>query len=245
MSTKSNAHGLRAALFDLDGTLLDTLHDLADSMNAALVHQGLSAIPTEDYRLLVGTGASELARLASAASLSSSGADAAEADTRSREIALLVLKDFRDAYDAGWAHRTAPYSGIPEVLAALRQAGIPIAVLSNKPDLFTKRLVSHYFPDVAFDRVCGERIGEPRKPDPDAAREILATIGIPPSRVAYFGDSGLDMRFAKAAGFHAAGVLWGFRTRGELTECGADVLLDDPKEIPGILDIQYKGAPTP
>lgn len=245
MNGKGSGPGLRAALFDLDGTLLDTLHDLADSMNAALSLHGLQPVDARRYRLLVGTGATELARLASCSSLETSGVDAAEADVRSREIAPLVLNDFREAYGVGWARRTSPYPGIPEALAELVRAGIPIAVLSNKPDPFTKRLVAHFFPEIPFDKVCGERAGEPRKPDPAAAREILASIGVHPSRIAYFGDSGLDMRFAKAAGFHAAGVLWGFRTRDELVEGGADVLLHDPMEIIGTVEIPRKGAPTP
>ncbi len=245
MKRKDTVPGLRAALFDLDGTLLDTLHDLADAMNAALSLHGLRPVDPQAYRLLVGTGASELSRLASCSSLEASGVDATEADVRSREIAPLVLQDFRDAYEAGFAHRTTPYAGIPEALATLRQEGIPIAVLSNKPDPFTKRLVAHFFPDIPFDKVCGERVSEPRKPDPAAAREILASIGVPVSRIVYFGDSGLDMRFAKAAGFRAAGVLWGFRTRDELIEGGADVLLDDPKEIFENVEFPHKGASTP
>jgi phosphoglycolate phosphatase len=226
---------LRAALFDLDGTLLDTLQDLSDSMNTALAFQGLPAVSPSDYRLLVGTGASELSRLASRMSLVATGVGTVEAEARSKELAPIVLKDFRDAYGSFWANATRPYDGVPEALSRLRRENVALAVLSNKPDPFTKRLVSHFFPDIQFACVRGELAGEPRKPDPESAREILATLGIPPREIAYFGDSGIDMQFAVASGFIAVGVLWGFRSRAELSGAGADELLTDPSEIPGVL----------
>ncbi len=233
-------HQPRMALFDLDGTLLDTLADLARSMNEALAEHGMGPVATAEYRLLVGTGAQELARLASRRSMLLAGLPGTEADERSRSLAPAIRETFRDTYATGWDKSTRAYPGVSVALAALHRAGVPLGVLSNKPDPFTKKLTAHFFPDVPFATVEGERNGVPRKPDPAAAGAALQSFGASAGDVAYFGDSGGDMAFARNAGFVPVGVLWGFRSRDELATEGAAVLLDTPKEIPSVFGIQER-----
>ncbi len=224
----------RAALLDLDGTLLDTLQDLADAVNAALQAQGLRTLPTDGFRLLVGTGARNLARLATVQALRDAGADEADAAERAERLAPAVFRDFQDAYAVGWDRATRPYAGVPEALEALRGCGVPLGILSNKPDAFTKSVVARYFPGIPFATVCGERDGVPRKPDPASADAAKAAFGLSGREIAYIGDSGTDMAFAVAAGFLPVGVLWGFRDRAELEASGAERLLADPREIPAL-----------
>lgn len=206
-----------AIIFDLDGTLLDTLGDLRDAANDALRRRGLPLRTTEEIRRFVGNGVRNLMRRCLPAGSPDEEIDAA-------------LADFKAYYAAHLCDTTAPYDGIPELLTVLRKRGIKVGVLSNKLDSATQQLIRHYFygkVDVAF----GEHSGVPRKPDPTSCRMVMEQLGVRPEAVLYVGDSGVDMRTARNAGLTAVGVTWGFRSRSELIDNGADLLADLPVQI--------------
>lgn len=212
----------KAVIFDLDGTLLDTLEDIAAAMNAALERLGRAPHPVDSYRLFVGDG---MATLASRA-LGEGASD--------ETLAKTVLAMMQEEYGRGWARKTKPYEGIEEMLA--RCAGIKavMSVFSNKPDDFTVNMVAHYFPGIRFARVLGAGL-YPRKPDPAGALHIAAHTGIDPSCFLYLGDTATDMRTAAAAGMYPVGAVWGFRGAEELSAAGARILLTHPREFPDLL----------
>jgi len=210
----------RAVLFDLDGTLLDTLEDLADAGNAALKACGYPTHSVTAYRMLVGAGVRKLFERALPA----------EAATQPAEIDRCAAV-FRDVYGRSWHIHSRPYDGIPEMLAALTARGIAMAVLSNKPDEFTQACVREFFPEVPFDLVLGEKAGIPPKPDPSGARHIVATLGIPAAEFLYLGDTAIDMETARLAGMCPVGALWGFRSQEELVGAGAQFLIARPIEL--------------
>jgi phosphoglycolate phosphatase len=211
-----------AVLFDLDGTLLDTLEDIAASMNAALERAGFPPHPVQRYRQLVGGGVSDLShRVLPAGS--------GEEDARSVETFM------REEYFRRWADRTRPYPGIRELLDTLRGAGVRRSVLSNKPEDFTLMLCERYFRIGDFEIVRGAREGVPKKPDPAAALAIARDMGIEPARFAYLGDSGSDMKTALAAGMHPVGALWGFRGADEMSAAGAKTMIERPEELMRII----------
>lgn len=211
-----------AIIFDLDGTLLDTLGDLAGSANRTLASHGFPEHPVDSYRDFVGQGMSNLARAATPAGTPDGIVDA-----------------FRDEmvadYGKNWSVSTRPYDGIPELLAALRDRGVALGVLSNKPDPFTVSMIRHYFPEGMFAAVQGARDGVPIKPDPAAALMMAETLGFPAGCVMYVGDTNTDMRTGLAAGMFTVGVTWGFRPR-ELEESGAMAIVSGPEQIIGLLD---------
>lgn len=208
-----------AVLFDLDGTLLDTLEDIADACNAVLASLGRPTHATANYKQFVGEGVRRLFEKA----LPEGSRDAQAIET--------CAARFADEYGRRWKQKTRPYAGIDELLAALRRAGLPLAVLSNKPQEFTEKSVAHFFPAGTFACVLGQRDGVPRKPDPAAAWEIAAKLGLPPERIAYLGDSPIDMETAVRAGMHPIGAVWGFRSREELLSNGAAALVSHPREL--------------
>jgi phosphoglycolate phosphatase len=212
-----------AVLFDLDGTLLDTLEDIAASMNAALARNGYPPHPVERYRQYVGGGMDDLARKALP-------------DGCDDETARSLAADMRSEYSMRWADRTRPYPGIRTLLDGLRDAYIRSAVLSNKPDDFTSKLCTRFFQPADFEIVRGALEGVPKKPDPTAALSIARRMGIEPARFLFLGDSGSDMRMALAAGMHPAAALWGFRSVQELTAAGVKTLLAKPEELLGIIN---------
>ena len=206
-----------AIIFDLDGTLLDTLGDLRDAANDALRRRGLPLRTTEEIRRFVGNGVRNLMRRCLPAGSPDEEIDAA-------------LADFKAYYAAHLCDTTAPYDGIPELLTVLRKRGIKVGVLSNKLDSATQQLIRHYFygkVDVAF----GEHSGVPRKPNPTSCRMVMEQLGVRPEEVLYVGDSGGDRRRARNAGLTGDGVTWGFRSRSELIDNGADLLADLPVQI--------------
>jgi len=217
------APGFRAAMFDLDGTLLDTLDDLADSMNAVLERRGWPAHPRDAYRFFVGEGA----RLLVTRALPAERRGDAEVDA--------AFDEYRAEYGRRWNARSRPYDGIAEMLGALSVRGLRLAVLSNKPHAFTRKCVEHFFPGVRFDAVHGHRESTPPKPDPAAALAIARDLGVPPAAWLYLGDSGVDMETANRAGMFAAGVLWGFRPREELERHGARALCARPADALALL----------
>ncbi|MCO6455459.1 MAG: HAD family hydrolase [Pirellulaceae bacterium] len=217
----SPQHGGRfqAVMFDLDGTLLDTLEDLAAASNDVLRDMGLPTHDMDAYRYLVGDGVNVLFTRAVPEAV------------RSDELVRQCVARFLAVYDRQWNVRSRPYPGIMELLADLTVRDVPLAVLSNKPHEFTERCVREYFPGVPFQAVIGQREHRPRKPDPAAALEIAELLGVAPSEWLYLGDTATDMRTAVAAGMFPVGALWGFRPADELRESGALALLHSPREL--------------
>jgi phosphoglycolate phosphatase len=213
-----------AVIFDLDGTLLDTIEDLADSMNAALTRMSLPGRTVAECKLLVGEGLDIFVRRALPESLRNDPAAAA----RLKEL-------MRGEYRLRSMVKTRPYDGIPALLNELARLGLRAAVLSNKPDDATQIVIRHYFAAWTFRPVFGAREGVPPKPDPAGALEIARSWKLPPDRIAFLGDTKIDMRTATAAGMYACGALWGFRTAEELRENGADILLVRPADLLALL----------
>lgn len=207
---------IEGVLFDLDGTLVNTLDDIACAMNRALRLHGLKEYPVHDYRYLVGNGAKVLA---------------ARAVGERQDLAQAVLKDYQAYYETHSRVLSAPYAGIQELLRGLRERQVRCMVLSNKPDADTRQVISHYFGDGLFACVRGQREGVPLKPDPSAALEIASEAGIQPENMLYLGDTSVDVTCARRAGMHAVGVTWGFRERAELEEAGAEAIIDRPEEL--------------
>lgn len=211
-----------AVIFDLDGTLLNTLGDLRAATNHALAVRGLPPHSMEEIRQFIGNGIRLLICRAMP-----EGTPEAEIDA--------ALDDFKAYYAAHIHDRTVPYDGIPQLLTALRKRGIQVAVLSNKIDSASQQLIEYFFPGKT-DVVFGEHVGVPRKPDPTSCRMVMQQLGVQPEQVLYVGDSGTDMQTAKNAGLYAVGVTWGFRSKEVLLEYGADVLVHRPEQILQILD---------
>jgi phosphoglycolate phosphatase len=213
----------RAILFDLDGTLLDTLDDLADAGNQALAQLGFPPHPREAYKYFVGDGVESLVRRALPA-------DRGDAPTVAQATELV-----RRAYAECWDQKTRPYPGVAELLDALAVRALPMAVLSNKPDPFTQLCVARLLPRWTFAAVVGAQPGIARKPAPDGARAIAARWGLPPEEILYLGDTNTDMQTAVAAAMYPVGALWGFRTAEELRAAGAQTLIAHPLELLNLL----------
>lgn len=204
-------------LFDLDGTLLDTLEDLKDATNAALAHYGCPPRTLEEIRSFVGNGARNQIRLS---------LPGREEDPNLEE----VLAWYKEYYSGHCQIKTAPYAGIPEVLEALR-AEWPMAIVSNKPDVAVKTLCARHFPGIF---ALGEAAGCPRKPAPDMVYAAMRAIGV--EKCIYVGDSEVDIRTANNAGVPCVSVLWGFRDRDVLEAEGGTHFCENPAELPGLLD---------
>ncbi len=210
----------QAVIFDIDGTLLDTLQDLADSMNFTLRHFGFSPHGLEKYRYFVGDGMENLVKR--------SLPDSAKSKPRAVSECLEI---FRQTYDRNWKAKSMPYPGIPELLDELTARGLKMAALSNKPDNFTQMIIKELLPAWHFEAVIGERPPIPRKPDPSSALKIADMLGIKPADFLYVGDTATDMKTANGAGMFAVGALWGFRTADELIASGAKKLIEKPAEL--------------
>lgn len=213
----------QAVLFDLDGTLIDTLEDLGNAVNRVLVQRGFPEHPLNAYRRFVGDGATML--ITRALPKTEQNCDTISAS----------LHAFREDYRRNWNVSTRLYAGVPEMLDALASRGLKMAALSNKPHEFTTLCVSKFLSEWTFDVVLGERDSVPRKPDPAGALEIAAHLKIPPADFLYLGDTDIDMKTATAAGMFAVGVLWGFRPARELQESGAQILIERPMDITDLL----------
>ncbi len=216
---------IRAIIFDLDGTLLDTLEDIASSMNRVLETMGFAPHPTEDYKLLVGDGIANLIKRALPESLAGD-----------EEIVNRTLEMMNKEYSKSWRLHTRPYEGVPELLDELQWRKIPMAILSNKNHEFTAEMVSALLSKWRFYPVLGQRPGLPLKPDPQGALEISRTLGIPPGGFLYLGDTGTDMRTASSAGMYPVGALWGFRSEEELIKGGARKLISHPTELVRVME---------
>ena len=215
----------KGIIFDLDGTLLDTIRDLSGSVNAALRALGYPEHTPEEYKKLVGNGFSVLMMRA------------LPEEARTEEIQAEMLRHFTADYHERFMATTVPYEGIPEMLAALSAKGIPLAVNSNKRDSYTKALIEKHFPDIPFAMVLGGKDEIPHKPDPASALLCARAMGVPAPDAVCVGDSGIDIVTAKNAGMGSVGVLWGFREEEELAGAGADHIAADPASLGRILGL--------
>lgn len=209
----------KLVIFDLDGTLLNTIADLAHSTNYALNKLGYPTHEIDQYHFMVGNGINKLFERA------------LPEGEKSEENVLRVRKQFIPYYDQHNADDSCPYPGIPELLSNLQAAGIQLAVASNKYHSATQKLIEHYFPKIHFTAVFGQREGRNVKPDPAIVFDILKIAGVDKKEVLYVGDSGVDMQTAANAGVTACGVTWGFRPRTELEKFNPSYIVDSAEKI--------------
>lgn len=215
----------QAIMFDLDGTLLDTLDDLADAMNATLAENGYPVHQYPFYRTAVGDGAGKLVERS------------LPPEHRTPDVVEAARQRMREHYANCWNVKTHPYDGISELIQQLASLPIPIAVLSNKPEPATLECTHFFFPADPFTIVRGAREQVPLKPDPTAALDIARELNIPAQSWLYVGDTNTDMQTAVRAGFCAVGVTWGFRDRAELEANGAHHIIDHPAELLRLIPI--------
>jgi phosphoglycolate phosphatase len=209
----------KAFIFDLDGTLIDSLADIAESINRMLDTRGYPRCQQEVFKQMVGDGMEKLVERA------------LPEDVRNEALIKVCVEEYRAHYDTLWNAQTRPYPGIVEMLKTLQARGMKLGVISNKAHRFTVPMTEHFFGADVFDHILGQRTEVPRKPAPDGAHEMATFLGLRTDEMAYVGDSGIDMQFAQSSGMRAVGVRWGFRSEAELIECGADVLLSSPAEL--------------
>lgn len=214
----------KLAIFDLDGTLLNTIGDLAEAANHMLALRNLPQHDYPAYCTFVGNGIMRLVERALPEEL------------RTTEYVAAARRDFLDYYIDHIDQKTVPYAGITELLSVLQARGVRLAVASNKFQAGTEKLIRSYFPQINFEVVFGQRPEVPLKPDPAVVEEILTLTGVAREEVLYVGDSGVDMLTARAAGVRSVGVTWGFRSRDELAECKAEQIVEHAEEILSLLD---------
>lgn len=215
----------KAVMFDLDGTLLDTLEDIADSMNSVLSHLGFRTHPVEAYKYFIGDGMEKLIERTLPES------------ERSRANQDRILPLLKEQYEQRWRSKTEPYEGIFDLLRTLSKMGAKTTVFSNKPDEATRMAINHFFTDSPFEVVRGARNDTPRKPNPEGALIIADQMNIAPKDFLYAGDTSTDMQTAEAAGMFAVGVSWGFREEEELIAHGARVVINHPLDLLKLFDV--------
>ncbi len=213
---------LKAIFFDLDGTVCNTLQDLAECTNRALADFGLPPHPVEAYRMIVGNGVDTQMKRAIGE------------EKYSKELADKVKAKFKAYYDRDYLKNTRSYEGMEQALDALRAMGLKLAVFSNKPDEFAGKVCEELFGN-RFDLVAGNRPGIPVKPDPTGLFAAVERLGVRPEECLYCGDSWVDVDTGKNAGMPVIGAEWGFRGRKELEERGADFLLQSPSQLPQLV----------
>lgn len=209
----------RAVIFDLDGTLSDSIHSIKYCADRALAPEGFGPFSEDDYKYFVGDGAANLIRRALAAGGDLEGVHFDSAFARYKEI-----------FAVDCMYQVTPYEGIPELIRELKLRGLKIAVLSNKPHAETIRVIKTLFGEGCFDVIQGQVDGVPIKPDPAGAIRIMETLQVKPEEVLYLGDTATDMKTGKGSGAFTLGVLWGFRTREELEGAHADAIIAHPME---------------
>ncbi len=214
----------QAITFDLDGTLLYTLEDIAHSANYILNKYGFPTHKVNDYQDFVGDGVYMLVQRALPES------------HRNEKLIQDMIDDFALIYDQRWKNNTRPYPGIQEILKELNKRSFKLAILSNKPDKFTQLCVQEFFPSIHFDLVLGHKDNLPLKPDPALSEFLLKSLQSSPGKTLFVGDSGVDVKTAINGGMIPAGVLWGYRDRKELEENGARFLFDKPSDIIDLID---------
>jgi len=218
----------RAVIFDLDGTLLDTLADLTDAGNAALAQYGYPPHLPEDYKVFVGEGVDVLMwRML-------------PEERRDAEMVADLELRFAEEYAQRWNAKTRPYDGIESMLDSLTSQGIRMAILSNKPDDFTQTCVHGMLSRWKFDVIAGHHKGIPHKPDPTVALQMAKQWQLSPEEIVFVGDTSTDMKTAVAAKMFAVGVPWGFRDEAELRKTGANVVITHPEQL---LDVMRDGQP--
>lgn len=210
----------KAVIFDLDGTLVDSLADLSDSVNLMLESYGFPTHEMEKYRYFVGNGSKKLMERTLPRDKAASA-----------EFVEEALVKYKAIYKERLLEKTRPYNGVRELLAELKSRGIPLAVCTNKHNDAALTIVKILFAPGTFEEVLGDRPGFPKKPNPATSLEIASHLGVKPDEVAYLGDTSVDMETAVHAGFLPVGVLWGFRPEEELVKSGAKVLLKAPLEL--------------
>ena len=215
---------IRAVVFDLDGTLLDTLPDIGAGSNAALRHSGLPERSLADYRRLVGNGIRVLMRRA-------------VPDDTPDDVYEKTLAFYLQYYPEHCTAHTKFFPGIEQMLRTLHGAGYMLGVLSNKTEKTAVRIMDHYFPKNLFRLVWGNNGQRPLKPDPSAGKLLCEELGVAPDELMYVGDGDTDMEFASKNGFFAAGVTWGYRDREVLAQYGADALIDDAAQLLKLLGL--------
>lgn len=209
-------------IFDLDGTLLNTIDDLADASNYVCRLHGWPTHTVEEYKRFVGNGMAKLAERF------------APEDWRTHEKVEQLLGEFMPYYDQHKQDKTAPYVGMPQALERLKAAGVHMAVLTNKADQMAAPVVNGYYPGV-FPMVQGAVKGFPTKPDPTLLHRLMSRMGATPADTLFVGDSNVDIRTAKNGGLTSCGVLWGFRGRTELEQEGADFIVETPEELADLI----------
>ena len=209
-----------AAIFDLDGTLVNSLDDLANSANDTLHAYGFPVHEVEAYRYFVGNGSRKLI-------------ERILPEKHATDMAFVeqFMSEYKNCYARNLLQKTKPYDGIMEMLEELRRRGIPMAVCTNKHQSAAEMIVKTLFPHGIFQEIIGDQEGLPRKPDPQKVLRIMRDFGVTGEQTAYFGDTDVDMDTARNAGAFAVGVLWGFRAREELVAHGADILLTHPMDL--------------
>ncbi len=214
----------KAVIFDLDGTLLDTLQDIANAGNTVLANNGFPIHETDEYRTFIGSGLDKLI------------SRALPHDKKNPETVVALVEEFRVEYGHKWNVTTRPYSGVPEMLDGLHARHVKLAVLSNKPHDFAQQCVGSLLNGWTFKAVMGYNDDIPPKPSPKGALQIADKLNLPSSQIVYLGDSDIDMKTAIAAGMFPIGALWGFRSKEELLENGAKAVLQRPQDILAFFD---------
>lgn len=214
----------KAVLFDLDGTLINSLEDLADSANYALTQKGYPVHETEKYKYFVGDGVAKLMERI------------LPEDKRNKVEAEGLLNIYLPYYKEHSFDKTQPYEGIKEALFNLKKRGIKLAVVTNKPDLHAKVIVERFFGGRLFEAVMGNTSDCPVKPAPDIVIKTLSLLGNNPQETFFVGDTAVDMLTAKNSGCIPVGVTWGFRTSEELLLNGAELIIDNPCELETLIN---------
>jgi len=209
----------KGIIFDLDGTLVDTIHDIAVSMNRALKHRGFPEHPPDAYKEKVGWGVRRLAFLS------------LPEDARDEETAALVAADSARFYAEAPLLHSRPYPGILELIGELGRKKLKMAVLTNKPDPVAQKVAAGIFPQGSFSNVRGEIAGKPRKPDPACVWEMVIEMDATPADIIFVGDSEIDMETAIASGCLPLGVSWGYRSRATIEQAGARRIIERPEEL--------------
>jgi len=212
----------KAVIFDLDGTLIDSLRDIAESMNRSLASMGHPTHKIDSYRYFVGDGIRQLANRA------------LPETHRNDDQIDRFLAGYQNDYFENWNIHTRPYKGITGMLSRLMDADIPMSILSNKPDGMTRECTEHFFPKTEFKVIAGQKSNVPRKPDPTAALQIAEEMDVDPVDCAFVGDTATDMKTAVAAGMFPTAVTWGFREEDELFENGARLIAHKPEALNGL-----------
>lgn len=207
-----------AVIFDLDGTLINSIEDLADSANAALKKYKFDTHPIEEYKKFVGNGLRQLIKVATPQNLDD-------------DTIYIIWKECLNIYKNNYLNKTCLYDSILNMLQELKKLGIKMAVCTNKPDKIANEIVHKLIGSQYISVTYGERDGIPRKPDPASLIEAAKFLAVEPEKVIYVGDSGVDMICGNRAGMYSVGVLWGFREKEELVESGAQILLSNPMEL--------------